>query len=211
MAILVALVGVVTLCLLVVLVAWGIHRLGLSQSRRPVVPVTRQDESNTAKGRRGKVAVGKLLRNELPADDYRVFSKVRVPSTNASRSTTVDHVVVSPFGVFVVTTRAWPGLISPTRTPGMWKQQVGRKINKHPDPVERCDRAARTVAHHLNLRSGYVHGVVCFSEPSTRFAPELPEKVVHAGELTRWIRGRHQAVFNADGLARMTAAMNALT
>lgn len=210
MTILWMLVGVVAVCLGVAVLALGIARLSKASPLAPTTPVIRQDESNKKKGTEGEIAVTQRLVNELPAE-YQVFVNVHVPRSNGSRTTELDQVVVSRFGVFVVETKAWSGLISRTKDPKIWKQQVGRAINDHDNPIGQNDWQIETLARHLGLRTNYLHGLVCFSKPDTRFGTKMPSNVVHLDQLPESILAHRTVVFDAEGVIRISEAIRPLT
>ena len=211
MVFLLALVAIVTACFAAAALVWGMPRLAQSHQPSPTVSMPRQDESNKAKGHLGKAAVERRLREELPGSDYQVFSNISVPGANkSSRPVTIDHIVVSRFGVFAIGTRAWPGLISSTNDPRVWKQQVGRSINKHPNPIEQNERQVRALARYLNLRTSYVYGLVCFSPPNTRFADEVTAAAHHPEELVASILSSQKVVLNSVGVTELSDAIAAL-
>ena len=118
MVFLLALVAIVTACFAAAALVWGMPRLAQTHQPSPTVSMPRQDESNKAKGHLGKVAVERRLREELPGSDYQVFSNISVPGANkSSRPVTIDHIVVSRFGVFAIGTRAWPCLLYTSPSP----------------------------------------------------------------------------------------------
>jgi len=59
--------------------------------------------SPTVKGARGERRVNSILDRKLPANEYKVFHDVTLPSSYGS--TQIDHIVDSRFGIFVIETK----------------------------------------------------------------------------------------------------------
>jgi len=57
-------------------------------------------QSAVIKGKIGEFKVANQLRKYLPSPGYRVFNDLTVHSNNGT--TQINHVVISPFGIFVI-------------------------------------------------------------------------------------------------------------
>ena len=80
------------------------------------------------KGRIGEtiVSVGALKR--LDPKIYRVFNDVVLPRPDGKGTTQIDHVVVSPFGIFVIETKNYGGWIFGDEDSRYWTQTIyGKK------------------------------------------------------------------------------------
>lgn len=80
------------------------------------------------KGFLGEVAVS-LRISSLPIDKYVVLNNVMLKS-NRIRTTQIDHVVVSVYGIFVIETKNYKGWILGSDFANMWtKNMYGKKYN----------------------------------------------------------------------------------
>ena len=76
------------------------------------------------KGKVGEAAVGKNLKN-LPPEEYTHLRDIMIPSRG--KTTQIDHLVVSPYGIFVVETKNYEGFIYGNERDKYWTQV----LNKH--------------------------------------------------------------------------------
>ena len=67
--------------------------------------------SNTpfVKGKLGEFKVSYLVQKYLKPPTYQVLDDITIPSINGT--TQIDHVVVSPYGIFVIETKNFKGWI----------------------------------------------------------------------------------------------------
>lgn len=61
-----------------------------------------------SKGKRGEISVAGILK-ALPKKEYRVINDIVLPTPYGSSQ--IDHVVVSPYGLFVIETKNYMGWI----------------------------------------------------------------------------------------------------
>ena len=66
-------------------------------------------------------------------EHYIVLDDLLIP--NAHGDTQIDHVVVSPFGIFVVETKCWSGWISGGENSAQWTQTIYQEKYDKPNPI----------------------------------------------------------------------------
>ena len=66
-------------------------------------------------------------------EHYIVLDDLLIP--NAHGDTQIDHVVVSPFGIFVVKTKCWSGWISGGENSAQWTQTIYQEKYDKPNPI----------------------------------------------------------------------------
>ena len=64
---------------------------------------------------------------------YIVLDDLLIPGVHGD--TQIDHVVVSPFGVFVIETKCWTGWISGGENADQWKQTIYKDKYNKPNPI----------------------------------------------------------------------------
>lgn len=84
-----------------------------------------------SRGARGERTVsGKL--NGL-GEHYIVLDDLLISGVHGD--TQIDHVVVSPFGIFVIETKCWSGWISGGENSDQWKQMIYKEKYDKPNPI----------------------------------------------------------------------------
>jgi len=173
----------------------GVILIGLRILRAPAV-----------KGWIGEWHVNRGLR-KLDGGQYQLFHDLYLPRPDGKGTTQVDHVVVSPFGVFVVETKNYRGWIFGTETQRQWTQQIFRRKEKFQNPLHQNKLHVRALMELLRLPESAVRPVVIFIGDAV-FKTKMPENVLSRG-LGRWI-GKHQEVLlDADEVQRVSAALAA--
>lgn len=74
-----------------------------------------------SKGKAGEMRVASLLKR-LPEDKYHVFNNVLLSSNGYS--TQIDHIVVSIYGIFVIETKFYKGMIYGGENSEYWTQNI---------------------------------------------------------------------------------------
>jgi hypothetical protein len=106
----------------------------------------------------------------------------------------IDHLAITPFGVFVIETKAWRGQIMAGQSDDwlIWISPAGvTQVRKNPLAQNRTK-----VAFIQRLLPGelfVVVGVGVFSCSGTRLSNDLPPDLVRIGDLRRWLRGQFNA------------------
>lgn len=81
-------------------------------------PIREGKANPTKKGKRGEITVSYILES-LP-EHYQVINNLIIQ--NKERTSQIDHIVVSPFGLFVIETKNYSGLISGAERSENWKE-----------------------------------------------------------------------------------------
>jgi hypothetical protein len=143
------------------------------------------------KGARGEERVALLLEG-LPAG-FHVFHDFACASGDA-----IDHVVVSPAGLFAIETKYWEGEV--TVEEGLL--MVNGKMPTR-SPIQQAKHSASLLAAHVSTRLATLpvaHAVVCFA--SNTFQPQHAVvdgvTVCNASELTAFIVGQGNPVSSDD-------------
>lgn len=90
-----------------------------------------------------RLVYDKLL--QLP-DEYVIFNNVLFESNGSS--TQIDHIVISPYGVFVIETKGYKGLILGGEKSEYWTQVIYKSKHKFYNPILQNDGHVRFL-HHL--------------------------------------------------------------
>lgn len=80
--------------------------------------------------------VAKQLCRNLPTSDYAVINDVLIPYTSKGRTTQIDHIVVSVYGIFCIETKSHKGWILAIRAKYLFQQILFKyKYPITPNPV----------------------------------------------------------------------------
>ena len=93
----------------------------------------------------------------------------------------IEHLVLTPAQVLVVSVRRYPGAIFAAENMDMWAQVTDGGSYKFPNPLHEIETATAAVKSHLPDTA--VSGVILFGRDST-FPKGKPEGVVHISEIT---------------------------
>ena len=91
-------------------------------------------------GNLGEERIGKLLKRDLNRD-YTVYNNLLIETNTSIGTTQIDHVVVSPYGVFVIETKNMVGRIKGKKDNPNWIQFLnGKKPRKFLNPIKQNEQ-----------------------------------------------------------------------
>lgn len=131
----------------------------------------------SVKGKLGELYVSKGLRKKLPNNQYSMINDVTLPLDDGG-TTQVDHIVVSPFGVFVIETKNMKGWIFGNEKQAKWTQTIYRTKHSFQNPIRQNYKHTQTLAQLLNLRAELFHSVIIFT-PNAELKTNMPQNVGH--------------------------------
>lgn len=161
--------------------------------------------SPKVKGRIGEavVAVGAL--GKLDPVVYRVFNDIVLPRPDGKGTTQIDHVVVSPFGIFVIETKNYAGWIFGDETSRYWTQVIHGKKSRFQNPLHQNALHVRALANAAGLSKDCFRNLVYFVGEATLKSP-LPPQVMTEG-LAGFVQNFQVEVLPQEGLARVVAVL----
>ena len=109
---------------------------------------------------------------------YRRFHDVIIPSSNGT--TQVDHILVSPFGLFIVETKNKTGWIFGSETQSKWTQVVYKNKYSFQNPLRQTYRHKKVLSKFLDVDESNIETIVYFNGDS-EFKTELPSNVLSHG------------------------------
>ncbi len=159
------------------------------------------------KGRFGEavVSVGALKR--LDPKVYRVFNDIVLPRPDGKGTTQIDHVVVSPFGIFVIETKNYAGWIFGDETSRNWTQVIYGRKNRFQNPLHQNALHVRALTIATGLPRDLFHNLVYFAGEAILKSP-LPPQVMKEG-LASYIREHKVEVIPRKDVARAVTVLKA--
>lgn len=128
----------------------------------------------------GEFKVSRLLEKHLQPPAYHVLNDVTVPSINGT--TQVDHVVVSPHGIFVIETKNYSGWIFGSARNREWTQTIRGKKSSFQNPIHQNYAHIKALEAATGLDESVLHSIVVFVGDA-KFKTMIPDGVCFAGDL----------------------------
>jgi hypothetical protein len=173
--------------LIVILVMGWLAYLGAQPSKRGQSP-----EERAAEGEAIVESSLRTLLSRMCGNDFVLRHSVILniaPGTNYPTAE-IDHLVITPFGVFVIETKAWSGQIRPGNTADTltWVSPAGLTESRK-NPLAQ-NRSKVTFIQRLFPSEVVVAGAGVFSSPGARVSDSLPSDLIGVGDLADWLSRR---------------------
>lgn len=149
-------------------------------------------KSNWFRGFFGELQVRMLL--TLSGKNYFRMHGVILPSGRGS--TEIDHLLFSPFGIFVIETKNRSGWIYGNQYDAQWTQtfQNGEKFHFQ-NPLRQNFKHTETIAELLRVPKKDVHSLIAFSGKA-KLKTKLPENVMTYKRIPSYIKSFHERAFS---------------
>tara|TARA_R110001583_G_scaffold112917_6_gene263183 strand:- start:70886 stop:71608 length:723 start_codon:yes stop_codon:yes gene_type:complete len=147
------------------------------------------------KGIMGEFLVNLLLKHFLSKKVYTLIKNVTLPTEDGT--TQIDHIVVSPFGVFVIETKNMKGWIFGNAKQKQWTQKIFKYTGKFQNPLHQNYKHTQTLASCLNIPSEQIYSVVVFVGDST-FKTEMPPNVTFARGCITYIKSQKSLLISSE-------------
>ncbi len=127
------------------------------------------------KGWRGERAVQAAIRRQLNPLIYVDMHNVTLPTADGG-STQIDHLIFSPYGLFVLETKNYQGWIFGTEKQREWTQQIFRKRSRFQNPLRQNYKHVKTLQSLLDIAPEHLHSLIAFVG-DCEFKTEMPAHV----------------------------------
>lgn len=160
------------------------------------------------KGVFAEYKLNRLLRWRL-SDRYQHFRKLKL-LTAKNELIVVDHLVLSPFGIFVITVRGERGNIYGSETEANWRREYLGKTKLLMNPLHQNFKNTEAVRHLLQLlafdASEQLHSVVAFSRVA-QIKTAMPANITYVDEVSTYIGQFTQPCLNEEQVQRYAALL----
>lgn len=128
------------------------------------------------KGKLVEFAVSMHVKRYLN-DDYVLLNDCTLPDDRGG-TTQIDHILISPYGVFVIETKNYKGWIFGSAHQKKWTQQIYKKRSQFQNPLHQNFKHEKVLQGILQdlLEPELIHSVIVFM-PDCEFKTEIPENV----------------------------------
>ena len=156
------------------------------------------------KGWIGELKTGFNLWAGLDKNLYHRFHDVIIPSSHGT--TQVDHILVSPFGIFVVETKNYKGWIYGSADQSTWTQVIYKSKYKFQNPLRQTHRHKKVLSKYLSVKESSIQPVISFVG-DVQFKTKLPSNVLRSG-LSSYIKQFEEVIFSDDEVERITGLLS---
>jgi len=127
------------------------------------------------------------LKASLPSSYYTLFNKVLLNHAEGARR--IDHIVVSPYGIFVITARQLSGSIVGSERDARWTRILFRFRKRLQNPMFENGSHIEALQDLLGLDASRFHSLVIVTG-NARFESPMPVNVTQAGGVLPFIQVR---------------------
>ena len=156
------------------------------------------------KGWRGERAVQRTIAQKLNPLIYSDLHNVTLPTKDGS--TQIDHLIFSPYGLFVLETKNYQGWIFGSENQREWTQQIFKKRSKFQNPLRQNYKHTKTLQDLLGLAPEQVHSVIAFVG-DCEFKTEMPPQVTRGDGFVGYIHSFAKTIWTPE---EMQALMDKL-
>ena len=153
------------------------------------------------KGKWGEWLVALCLKLGLDKNTYRVLNNVMIPD-DVGGTTQIDHIVLAPYGIFVIETKNMKGWIFGDKNSPKWTQQIFKCKNQFQNPFRQNYKHIMCLADLTGLpKESFTHIIVFVGDCQIKTRDKLPESLVTGGvSLLNFVKTFSEEHFTADDL-----------
>lgn len=135
----------------------------------------------------------------LNGETYVRFHDVIVPSSNGTSQ--IDHLLVSPYGLFIIETKNKTGWIFGGEKQEKWTQVIWGQKYQFQNPLKQVYRQKKVLSHFLQVHENDIHTVIYFVGDS-KFKTELPPNVLNSS-LSGYVKKFKDHIFTKEKRKRL--------
>lgn len=155
------------------------------------------------KGWMGEAVVTIAKKIALEKEFYTDINNVTIPTSNGT--TQIDHIIASPYGIFVVETKNMEGWIFGDEKNSQWTQSLFGKKSKFQNPLHQNYRHIKALSEYLGFTEDKFHSVVIFTSDCT-FKTAMPVNVMNRGYIP-YIKSKTNIIFAPQEVQEIISAI----
>ncbi|MGJ8657947.1 MAG: nuclease-related domain-containing protein [Akkermansiaceae bacterium] len=117
---------------------------------------------------------------KLNPEKYKLLHDLYLPRPDGTGTTQIDHLVISPHGIFVIETKNYTNWIFGTENQRQWTQQIYKNKYKFQNPIHQNDLHINALTLFLNADKSLFHNLIFFVG-NTTFKTKMPPNVLNQG------------------------------
>jgi len=151
------------------------------------------------KGQVGEKKAAVRMSLSLNSKSYRRYHDIIIPSSNGT--TQIDHLLISPFGLFIVETKNIKGWIFGSEDQVKWTKSLYGRNYSFQNPVRQTFRQKKILAKFLSIDEPFIHTVIFFAG-DCKFKTPMPSNVIKSG-LGRYIKRFKTKILSASDISQI--------
>lgn len=154
------------------------------------------------KGKIGEFAVSTHVKLYLDKE-YIVLNDCTLPDEQ-NKTTQIDHILLSPYGLFVIETKNYKGWIFGSERQKIWTQKIYKKSYPFQNPLHQNYKHQKVLQEILGdlIAPELIHSVVVFM-PDCEFKTQMPTNVFRGAGWTDYVRNFKDPVISPLKLTRI--------
>ena len=114
---------------------------------------------------------------DLPKSKYKIINNLLLSINGKTHQ--IDHVIISPYGIFSIETKQYNGYITGSKYDKKWVRHSGKKKYYYTNPIRQNYGHCKALTELLDIDEFKVHNIVCIPSKARL-------KIKHDGELVRY-------------------------
>ena len=156
------------------------------------------------KGWFGELLVRAFAHYGLDSQVYRRLHNITLDTPDGT--TQIDHVFLSPFGIFVLETKNMGGWIFGGERQAQWTQQIFQHRFRFQNPLRQNYKHLKALEALLSVPPEHIHSVIAFVGGSS-FKTVMPDNVTQGVSCIRYIKSFQLPVFSEAQVSVMVKAL----
>lgn len=155
------------------------------------------------KGKVGELAVALQVKLYLKDPQYILLNDCTLPDEQAG-TTQIDHILLSPYGIFIIETKNYKGWIFGSERQKIWTQKIFKNSYKFQNPLHQNYKHQKVLEQVLAdiIAPEYLHSIVVFM-PDCEFKTDMPVNVFRGAAWVDYVKNFKEEVIPAMKLKRI--------
>lgn len=143
----------------------------------------------------------KQVRNQLsslPSEEYKSIYNVML-RTEKGDTTQIDHIVVSIYGIFVIETKNYSGIITGTENATKWTEHIYKKKYPFQNPIRQNYGHRKALENLLRLKKENFISIITFTDAAKLYVKTVTP-VIYVSKLTETIKSYNETKISPEQL-----------
>ena len=152
------------------------------------------------KGKVGELTVSIQAKRYLDKEKYTLLNDCTLPD-EINKTTQIDHILLSPYGVFVIETKNYKGWIFGSERQKIWTQKIYKNSYKFQNPLHQNYKHQKVLERLLEdiVDPTLIYSIIVFM-PACEFKTEMPKNVFRGIGWTDYVKTFKQEMISSEKL-----------
>lgn len=194
---------------IIVGIAFAIHKKSSQHNYRKPINLNKRDSSKQQKGNDGEFLVAKELTTFLDESKYKVLNDILLQIDN-DKTAQIDHIVVSTYGIFVIETKNWNGFITGGKDSYFWsKRNSGNNIEIMKNPIKQNERHIEALKqifskYNININKELFYSLIVFVQGQKPKIDDLNNcSVIPLNDLVKKIHSYNKEILEKSQIEKL--------